>query len=411
MKILVLNAGSSSIKYRLFDLPAGRLLARGVVERIGDRDARGAQQAERGRIETDEPVPGPHEGFELVMRMLTDPHKGAVESVKEIGACGHRVVHGGGHFAGAVRIDAALEAIVEENIELAPLHNPANLVGIREARRFMPDVPHVACFDTAFHHSMPETAYRYGLSYELCRKHRIRRYGFHGTSHKFVAQRAAELLGRPSGEVNLITCHLGNGSTVTAVRNGASVDTSSGFTPLEGLIMGSRAGSFDPAILLYLARKGYTTDELDSLANTQSGLLGISGISNDVRRLEEEAAAGNARAILALDLFAYAVRKTIGSYLAVLNGCDAIVFTGGIGERGPDMRRRILSDLDALGIRLDDRRNDALVGEEGEISAAASEIRVLVVPTDEELVIARETFDFVCGDEAAGKGDQHVGHI
>lgn len=403
MNVLVLNCGSSSIKYQLFDMPGGDVLARGTVDRIGRPGASARQTTARGELALGETVPDHHAGLGLVMRMLTDGRYGALNSVGQIDACGHRVVHGGERFTGSVAIDDEVERVVEACGDLAPLHNPPNLAGIREARAALGNAPQVACFDTAFHQTIPMRAYLYGLPYELYERHRIRRYGFHGASHRYVAGRAAEMLGRPAGELNLITCHLGNGCSITAVQKGRSVDTSMGFTPLEGVLMGTRSGSFDPAILLHLARKGYTTEEMDRIANLESGLLGVSGVSNDMRDIERAAAAGHVRAALAIDMFAYSVRKHIGAYLAVLGGCDAIVFTGGVGEHADDVRRMILEGLEGLGIALDPARNAAVRGCEGELSTDGSPVRVLAIPTDEERFIARETFDAVRLMQTTGK--------
>jgi len=391
MKILVLNCGSSSIKYHLFDMPAAVVLAKGLIERIGESTSAATQTTDGGELKLERGIGSHTEGMELVSEMLTHPDQGALQSMDEIAACGHRVVHGGERFTGSVLIDASLESVLEEYSDLAPLHNPPNLAGIHEAKKLLPEIPQVGCFDTAFHQTIPQVAYLYALPYSLYEKHKVRRYGFHGTSHKYVTLRAAELLGKPVESVNIITCHLGNGCSMTAVKNGKSVDTSMGLTPLEGLVMGTRTGDFDPAILFYLVRKGYSMDDLDRMVNKQSGLIGISGVSNDLRDLQEKATGGNLRAQLALDIFAYRVKKYIGSYLAVLNGCNAVVFTGGIGENALIMRRRILSDMDSLGLRLDEGRNAATIGVEGEIQQSDSPIKILVIATNEELLIALET--------------------
>ncbi|OGV59850.1 MAG: acetate kinase [Lentisphaerae bacterium RIFOXYC12_FULL_60_16] len=399
MKVLVFNCGSSSIKYQLFDMPAETILAKGMVERIGEAKSVSAQKAEGGReIKLEEPVRDHEHGLRMIERMLTDPAKGAIKSLAEIGACGHRVVHGAEAVSGSVVIDDALEKSIEQFADLAPLHNPPNLVGIRAARKTLGAIPQVACFDTAFHQTIPEAAYLYALPYELYEKFRVRRYGFHGTSHRYVARRAATMLGRGKYDINAITCHLGNGSSMAAVRAGKSVDTSMGLTPLEGLIMGTRTGDFDPAIIFYLIRKGYTADDIDKLCNKKSGVLGISGTSNDMRDLEQKAAAGDRRAALALEMFAYRLRKYIGSYMAVLNGCDAIVFTGGIGERAPVTRRQALENMENLGVVLDLKRNDEVVGREGSIHADSSKVKILVIPTNEELAIARDTFQMASGN-------------
>jgi acetate kinase len=291
-------------------------------------------------------------------------------------------------------IDDKLEKVIEEYFDLAPLHNPPNLVGIQEAKKLMGTVPQVACFDTSFHQTIPKTAFLYALPYEMYTKLKVRKYGFHGTSHRYVAGRASELLGKKEG-ADLITCHLGNGCSITAVKEGKSVDTSMGLTPLEGVVMGTRTGDMDPAIIFYLERKGYSIEEIDNICNKQSGLLGISGISNDVRDLEEKAAGGEAQAQLALDIFAYRIRKYIGTYLAVLNGADAVVFTGGIGENGDVMRKRIITGLENLGIILDEKRNAEMIGREGTVSTDGASIKVMVVPTDEEKTIASDTYTLV----------------
>ncbi|MBN1670393.1 MAG: acetate kinase [Kiritimatiellae bacterium] len=392
MNVLVLNCGSSSIKYQLFDMPAETVLAKGLIQRVGEAGSEAVQRTNGTELRVERPVPDHRAGLEVVKELLTREDGGPLRSLAEIGACGHRVVHGGERVTGSVRIDAELQQIVDEYADLAPLHNPPNLTGIRAAIEMLGAIPQVACFDTAFHQSIPKTAYLYGLPYELYERFRIRKYGFHGTSHRYVAGRAAQLLGKPEAETDLITCHLGNGCSMAAVRGGKSVDTTMGLTPLEGLVMGTRTGDFDPAIVFYLLRKGYTGGELDTLCNKKSGLLGIAGQSNDVRDLEEQAGAGSEQARLALDIFAYRVRKYIGAYLAVLNGCDAVVFTGGIGENDARMRERILCDLDALGIVLDPARNDATVGTAGRIQAPESRVALLVIPTNEELAIAQETF-------------------
>ncbi len=399
MKILVFNCGSSSIKYQLFDMPESRVLAKGAIERIGEEVSTASQQTDRGTLELEKHLSSHKEGLELATELLIDRDKGALASLAEIGACGHRIVHGGEAFTGSVIINEELEQVVEEFCDLAPLHNPPNLSGVRAARRLLGQAPQVACFDTAFHQSIPETAYLYALPNEFYEKHRVRRYGFHGTSHKYVTARAAALLGKALAEVKVITCHLGNGCSITAVRNGRSVDTSMGFTPLQGVVMGTRAGDFDPAILFYLIRQGYTPDELDSMVNKKSGLLGISGSSNDMRDLEEKAGAGDRRATLALDMFAYSIKKYIGAYLAVLNGCQAVVFTGGIGEHRAAMRQRIIENMDCLGLALDEAKNLAGNGRESEVGLETAKIRIFVIPTDEERVIAAETYAVVTAND------------
>jgi len=392
MNILVFNCGSSSIKFKLFLMPDEKVLASGMVERVGSDSAKASLKTARGEIVIEQGIQDYPAGFALIKAMLLDPEKGALTSLAEVNACGHRVVHGGDKYGGSMPIDDALEVGIEAVFELAPLHNPPNLTGIQQARMIFGDIPQVACFDTAFHHSIPETAHRYALPEQLYTEFKVRRYGFHGMSHQFVARQAAQMLGKHKYDVNLITCHLGNGSSITAIRDGHSVDTSMGLTPLEGLVMGTRSGDLDPGILFYLNRKGYDTDGLDKLLNKQSGLLGVSGSSNDVRDLEEKAKKGDERARLALDIFAYRIRKYIGAYMAVLNHVDAIVFTGGIGENGALMRERILADMDQLGIRLDKGKNRSLTGNAGEIQATDARVKVMVIPTNEELAIARDTY-------------------
>jgi len=393
VKILVINCGSSSLKYQLFDMAANERLAKGLVERIGEAEGvRYAYESSAGRLSGEVTAPDHDAALNHMVERLVDPGHGAVKSVAEIDAVGHRVVHGGEAFVDAAEITEEIIATVQEQAALAPLHNPPNLAGIRAARRLFPGVPHVAAFDTAFHQTMSPRAFLYGIPYDLYKQYHVRRYGFHGTSHRFVARRAAEMLGKPFSEFSGITCHLGNGCSMTAVRRGQSVDTSMGLTPLEGLMMGTRSGDIDPAVGFFLTRQaGIPFEELDSLFNKKSGMLGVSGLSNDMRILIEAASNGHERARLALDMFAYRVRKYIGAYLAVLNGGDAIVFTGGIGENAPSLRQDVCSDLDRLGIEIDPGRNASVRSEEAVISAPGSQVVVMVVPTNEELEIARET--------------------
>ncbi len=392
MKVLVINAGSSSIKYQLYDMPEATVLAKGVLERIGEASSRLLHQARHKKHEIACTVKDHHAGMELILRTLVGPETGVMHAITEIGACGHRVVHGGEEFTGSVLIDAEVIASIEKFADLAPLHNPPNLTGIRAACRELPDVPQIACFDTAFHATIPEVAYMYALPHALYEKYRIRRYGFHGTSHRYVARRAAALMGRGKYDINTITCHLGNGCSMAAVKQGRSVDTSMGLTPLEGLVMGTRSGDFDPAVLFYLADKGLDARRLNSLCNKESGLLGISGISNDMRNLTEHAQHGDRRAALAIDIFCYRVRKYIGAYTAVLGTLDAIVFTGGIGEHSPLVREKSAGGLVQLGVELDPEKNAHPPAREADVATAASRVRVLVIPTDEEAAIAQDTF-------------------
>jgi acetate kinase len=395
LKVLVVNCGSSSIKYQLYDMPAGEVLAKGLVERIGETMGALMQETPQGRRKVEVAVGDHQVGMDLLLQALTDAKTGVLGSLDEIEAVGHRVVHGAEQFTGSVLITDEVEAAVERVADLAPLHNPPNLTGIRAARHALPKPPQVACFDTAFHTTIPKVAYIYALPYELYEKFGVRRYGFHGTSHRYVARRAAALLGRHKYDINCITCHLGNGCSLAAVKGGKSIDTSMGLTPLEGLVMGTRSGDFDPAILFYLAGKGYTIDDLNKLCNKQSGLLGISGESNDMRTLADLAADGDERAQLALDVFAYRVKKYIGAYAAALGRLDAVIFTGGIGQNAKQVRAACCSELDCLGIQVDPEKNAAAQGIEDEIQSAESRVKVLVLATDEEAAIAADTFQIV----------------
>ena len=392
MKVLVVNCGSSSIKYQLYEMPEKRVISKGLVERIGEEGS-ALQHHYADEIRRLEGQIADHEeGMALILETLTGPD-GVLETAEEIGAVGHRVVHGGEEFTGSVLITPEVIASIERFADLAPLHNPPNLTGIRAAMHELPDVPQVACFYTAFHATIPEVAYTYALPYQLYEKFGIRRYGFHGTSHRYVARRAAELLGIDKYALNCITIHLGNGSSMTAVRGGRSVDTSMGLTPLEGLVMGTRTGDFDPAILFYLADRGYDVTSLNKLCNKQSGLLGISGKSNDMRTLLQRSEQGDRRAKLAIDVFCYRIKKYIGMYMAVLGRVDAIVFTGGIGENASAVRANACSNLEGLGIALDAERNEQTVARrEGAVSTPESPTAVLVIPTDEEAAIADDTY-------------------
>lgn len=397
MKVLVLNSGSSSLKYQLIDSESEEVIARGIAERIGVKGGGGKikhESAAGGKVELDVEMPDHDCAMDHVFKLLTDPSQGAIGNVSEIAAVGHRVVHGGERFVEPVVVtDEILEEIDKMSV-LAPLHNPANIKGIRACMRLMPGVPQVAVFDTAFHATMPDYAYIYALPYNYYTDFGVRRYGFHGTSHKYVSGQALKFLeerGLPRESVKLVTCHLGNGCSMTAIVGGRVVDTSMGMTPAEGLVMGTRSGDIDPAVLLYLAREqNATPDEIDDLINKRSGLLGISGISSDMRDIERAAAQGNKRAELALSIFCYRARKYIGAYAAAMGGLDAIVFTGGIGENSAVVRRRICEGLEFLGVRLDDEKNSSARGF-AQISVPESRVWVLVVPTNEERMIARET--------------------
>lgn len=392
MIILVINAGSSSIKYQLYDMPDKTILEKGLVECIGQEESRLVRKTSDGPIELNTPIADHQAGMDLIAQALVSGEKPVLSDISEIEAVGHRVVHGSEEFTGSVAITDEVIESIEKFADLAPLHNPPNLTGIRAAIHKLPDAVQVACFDTAFHTSIPRTAYLYALPYEIYEKYRVRRYGFHGTSHRFVARQAAQMLGKPQDQVNVITCHLGNGCSIAAVQNGKSVDTSMGLTPLEGLVMGTRTGDFDPAILFYLARKGYSIEDLDRMCNKQSGLLGISGESNDMRNLDQLAGEGHERAKLAIDIFTYRVRKYIGTYTSVLGRLDAIVFTGGIGENNEKIREAVCSRQSQIGIEIDPKANASFAGENLDISSPVSRVKVLVIPTDEEVIIADDTY-------------------
>ncbi len=393
MKVLVINSGSSSIKFELFDMPAETVEAHGLLQRIGEPESLLSCTIGQTRHEIQRPIATHEEGLKLIVDMLTDPSRGGIQDVSAIGAVGHRVVHGGESFSETVLITDEVEQAIEANCALAPLHNPPNLMGIRVARRLFPGAPQVAVFDTAFHQTMPEQAYLYPVPYELYESLKVRRYGFHGTSHRYVTLRAAALLQRPTDQVNLITCHLGNGCSIAAVQNGRSVDTSMGLTPLEGLMMGTRSGDIDPALVAFLHKaRGLSVSEIDKLLNKKSGLLGVSGLSNDVRTLLAAEAEGNERAARALQLYCYRIRKYVGAYTAVLGRVDAVVFTAGVGENAPVIRKRVLAGMEPLGYRLDHERNESAAGEATDIAADDAPIRILVIPTNEELMIARDTF-------------------
>ena len=392
MNILVINCGSSSLKYQLIDSNSEEVLAKGLCERIG---AKGSvlthKTAEGKKAVVEEPMPNHTEAVHLVIAALTDAEYGCIKSLDEIGAVGHRIVHGGEKFSKAAIITEETIKAFEECSDLAPLHNPANLIGIEACKEVMKDIPMVAVFDTAFHQTMPEKAYMYGLPYEYYEKYKIRRYGFHGTSHQFVSEHAAEMLGKDIKDLKIIVCHLGNGASVTAVQNGVSVDTSMGLTPLEGLLMGTRCGDIDPAVVEFICKKEHkTVEETLNVMNKQSGMLGLTGISSDARDVEAAVLEGNERAILTVTTFAYRVAKYIGAYTAAMNGVDAICFTAGLGENHRLLRERVASYLGYLGAELDEVRND-VAGEDAIISTDTSKVALLVVPTNEELAIARET--------------------
>jgi len=393
MKVLVINAGSSSVKYYLYQMPEAEVIAKGIVERIGEETSGLSHFFHDKTYTIPTKVEDVEKAMELILETLADKEVGVLQRISEIGAVGHRVVHGGEEFTGSVIIDEKVIASIKKFADLAPLHNPPNLAGILAAQRNLPNVKQVACFDTAFHATIPKIAYMYALPYELYEKYGIRRYGFHGISHRYVARRAAAIMGKGKYDINAITCHLGNGCSVTAVKQGRSIDTSMGLTPLEGVPMGTRSGDLDPAILFYLADKGYDVKALKTLCNKQSGLLGLSGISNDMRNLEEFARKGDARAKLAIDVFCYRIKKYIGAYAAVLDTVDAVVFTGGIGENSVFMREKICNAVTQIGVQLDCTANKAAIAKEAEINTKDSKVKVFVIPTNEQAAIANDTYE------------------
>jgi acetate kinase len=395
MNILVINCGSSSIKYRVYAMPEKRLLGEGIVDRIAQRSATLAyKHADQERMEPVRAEDHDH-GTRLILDTILDSEKGLTAGGGRIDAVGHRVVHGGNEVYHPLLIDEEVMALIEEYAPLAPLHNPPDLAGIRAAMDVLPSIPHIACFDTMFHRTIPPKAYMYALPYDLCHELSIRRYGFHGIAHRAGAQRAAEMLGKPFDRLNAITCHLGNGCSVTAIRNGRSEDNSMGMTPLEGLMMGTRAGDMDPGIFLFLLEKGLQFDKLNDMLIRESGLLGISGVSSDMRDVVETAQSGNDRAQLAVDMFCYRVKKYIGAYTAVLGDLHALVFSGGIGEHAPNLRRRMCENLQRLGIEIDPVKNEAALGVEADIATDKSPVRVFVIPANEELAIANDVYEWL----------------
>ena len=397
MKILVLNCGSSSLKYQLIDMSNEEVLCVGLVERIGIEGSILKQEKDgvEGKLIVEQPMKNHQDAIKLVLDAVVDAQYGGVKDIKEVEAVGHRVVHGGEKFAGSVLITDEVKAALEECIELAPLHNPANIMGIEACEAILPGVPMVGVFDTAFHQTMPKSSYLYGLPHELYTKYGVRRYGFHGTSHRYVTQRAAAMLGKNVEDCKIITCHLGNGASLAAVDGGKSVDTSMGFTPLEGLIMGTRCGDIDAAILPFLMEKeGLDAKGLSDLMNKKSGVYGMTGISSDFRDIEDAAADNNELAQVALESYAKRVKKYIGAYAAEMNGVDAVVFTAGVGENGIDMRADIMANMDFLGMKLDEEANKVR-GKERVISTEDSKVKILLIPTNEELMIARDTLELV----------------
>ncbi|MCJ8011039.1 acetate kinase [Paenibacillus sp. KQZ6P-2] len=402
MKILVINAGSSSVKYQLYNMKDESVLAKGLVERIG-MDSSIVTHKPTGRSEVTEvsEILEHTAAIRKVLGLLTDSEHGVIGSIDEIEAVGHRVVHGGEFFSESALVDGDAKTKIRQLFDLAPLHNPASMMGIKAAEANMPNVPQVVVFDTAFHQTMPEHAYLYAIPRVLYHKHKVRRYGAHGTSHDFVSKAAAEFLNRPIEDLKIISCHIGNGASITAVKDGHSIDTSMGMTPLEGLMMGTRSGDLDPAIVPYVMNKeDLTVNEVNSMLNKHSGLLAISGISSDMREITDGVAQGDANSTLAFEMYTYRLRKYIGSYAAALNGVDVITFTAGAGENSVVLRKKVCENLTYLGVELDEKLNEIRSGEPRRISSANSKVEVLVIPTNEELVIARDTFRIVQGLES-----------
>ena len=397
MKILVVNAGSSSLKYQLFNMDTEKVIVKGGCERIGIRGSKLTHKTDKGETDIEQDMPNHKVAMQLVLQALVHPEYGVIKSMAEIDAVGHRVLHSGGDFDGSVLLNDEVLAICKKNAELGPLHMPANILGIEACREVMPDTPMALVFDTAFHATMPPHAYMYAIDYDDYKNYKIRKYGFHGTSHKYVSQEAIKYLGGRAEGTKIVTCHLGGGSSVSAVKDGKCADTSMGFTPLAGVPMGTRSGDIDPAVLEFLAaKKNYSMLDCINYLNKQCGVAGVSGVSSDFRDLTKAAAEGNERAQLALDLFAYGVKKYIGAYAAAMNGLDCLVFTAGIGENTWQVRKMICDDMDFFGIKIDEekneRKNDGAIHE---ITGEGSKVRVLVIPTNEELVIARETKDLL----------------
>ncbi|MCD6238785.1 MAG: acetate kinase [Thermotoga sp.] len=392
MKILVINTGSSSIKYQLIDMEGKEVLSKGLLERIGLPNPVLNHKLNDGKIHVIQAHIKDHEeGMKLILDTLLDEKLGAIKSLSDIDAVGHRVVHAGEKYASSVRITSDVINALEECSELAPLHNPPNLMGISAAQKLLPDVPHVAVFDTAFHQAMPPKAYLYAIPMSFYDKYGIRRYGFHGTSHRYVARRAGEMLGKNWRVLKIVTCHLGNGASMAAIDKGKSVDTSMGFTPLEGLYMGTRCGNIDPAIVIFLEEKeNLTPQQVYDLLNKKSGMLGASGVSSDMRDIEDHSANGDKRARTSLEMYAYQIKRYIGSYVAAMNGIDVLVFTAGIGENSPLIRKMVCENMDYLGIEIDESKNEVR-GKERIISSDNSKVEVMVIPTNEELVIAEDT--------------------
>jgi len=391
MKILVINSGSSSLKYQVINMENEEVLLKGLVERIGEKISGIKHENGRSEYSEESKIPNHEEALKKVMDLLIDPHYGCLKDLSEIDAIGHRVLHCGEKYVSSVLIDENVIAAIEEHAVFGPLHNPPNLTGILAAQKLMPNVPQVAVFDTSYHQTMPPKAFLYGLPYEFYEKYKIRRYGFHGTSHKYITIEAAKMLGKDPKDLKLISAHLGNGASLAAINGGKVVDTSMGLTPLEGLVMGGRSGDIDATIPLFLLRQGYTVDEVDEILNKKSGVYGISGISNDMRDIEKAIQEGHKRAKLAFDVYTYRIAKYIGSYATILNGFDALVFTAGVGENDPDVRKTVCDYLGIFGVKIDEEKNKSLNRKGGIISTEDSKVIVMIIKTNEELMIARDT--------------------
>ena len=396
MKILIINCGSSSLKYKLIDMANEKDIIEGIVERIGLDQSRLVQKNElREKYILEKEIKDHKEAIDIVLNTLVDPKVGVIESIDEITAVGHRVVHGGERYSSSIIINEEVIKYLEECSKLAPLHNPANIIGIRACQSLMPNKEMVAVFDTAFHGTLPEKAYIYAIDYALYKDHKIRKYGIHGTSHKYVSHKVAETMGKYIKDLKIITCHLGNGASISAIKGGECIDTTMGFTPLAGIPMGTRSGNIDPSIIPFLVEEcGYTIEEVSESLNKKSGVLGISGVSSDFRDIEDAASNGDKRAQLALDIFHYRIRAEIGSFIVNMGGVDVIVFTAGVGENSPETREECLKDLEFLGLTLDKEKNKVR-GKLAEISQADSKIKAYVVPTNEELMIAKETVELI----------------
>ena len=394
MNILVINAGSSSIKYQLINMDNESVIAKGQAERIGIEGANVKQKSDKGEIVFNAPLANHTEAMKYIVKALTDAEKGVIADMKEIDAVGHRVLHGGASFTESQIINPTVMDAIRENIILGPLHNPANIAGIEACQEMMPDTPNVAVFDTAFHQTMPDYAFMYAVPYDYYTRLKVRKYGFHGTSHRFVSKRAAQMLGSETGEgLKIIVCHLGNGSSLSAVKDGKCCDTSMGITPLEGMVMGTRSGDLDPATLQYIMKNdGIDIEEMTNILNKKSGLMGISGVSSDMRDLTAAMEEGNERATLAINMLTYRLKKYIGSYAAAMGGVDAIVFTGGIGENVGHIRKAAVEGLEYMGVKLDEAKND-VTRDDGFIQAEDSKVKIMVVKTNEELAIARDTLE------------------